>query len=626
MGQETVRVGVPIKKESPSSLSAERNERSTKTLKELPPDSFGGNLKKESPPYPSHNNNEYHCNDERKYITQPATTNLYGNNNDHLCMICKDNFVNIRFDPCGHSVVCESCALRLLICPICRKGIELFHHESFISRKPEQHKHFDQYPTFQEQQQQQRLPPQLNNVIHHHQQCNNNQSIIDSTNTISSNNSRELMANTIPNRNSPLSSSQFTNLPFHQYNQTGSIQQHRIGMSTMPTSSPQKLGLTGVQCNSNGLSKYYNESQRFKTFFTWPRDAEVQPVALVKAGFFYTEKNDIVQCCMCGLVVCDWRQSDDPIQIHMSRRSNCPFLLKNPHITQKLGGGNGGGSTHLVNSNNNAPFIIQQQDYLAYGNQPTVKNLHVVGTDVARGVGLGMRPRHHVAPPPAPYQTRPLQNYQQQQNFGQLPSYVNRFQSNMQPLYPSSSPPHRHLIKTTDTNVHSPPSSYQQQHHQKDQESSIGRTNHNTTTEEYSPPPPSSSLQNKMKTHCSSLTARDDGKSCGDSNSIDDSSITNQLNTAYPDSAAEILKIHNRNQERARMAYEQEIQQNGGRRNSSKNNMNSFCKICEDNPVKVTFVPCGHLVVCESCALGLLMCPMCRKGIDKTIRTFFYGN
>ena len=50
------------------------------------------------------------------------------------------------------------------------------------------------------------------------------------------------------------------------------------------------------------------------------------------------------------------------------------------------------------------------------------------------------------------------------------------------------------------------------------------------------------------------------------------------------------------------------------------------CKICMDNDVQVTFVPCGHLVVCESCALGMKLCPICRLEVQETVRTYFFAN
>jgi len=46
------------------------------------------------------------------------------------------------------------------------------------------------------------------------------------------------------------------------------------------------------------------------------------------------------------------------------------------------------------------------------------------------------------------------------------------------------------------------------------------------------------------------------------------------------------------------------------------------CKVCLDNPVAVTFVPCGHLVTCQSCTSALFECPVCRAQIRGTIRTY----
>ncbi|NWX13950.1 BIR7B protein, partial [Aegotheles bennettii] len=47
-----------------------------------------------------------------------------------------------------------------------------------------------------------------------------------------------------------------------------------------------------------------------------------------------------------------------------------------------------------------------------------------------------------------------------------------------------------------------------------------------------------------------------------------------------------------------------------------------MCKVCMDRDVSVVFVPCGHLVACEECALNLRSCPICRSVIRGTVRTF----
>ena len=45
------------------------------------------------------------------------------------------------------------------------------------------------------------------------------------------------------------------------------------------------------------------------------------------------------------------------------------------------------------------------------------------------------------------------------------------------------------------------------------------------------------------------------------------------------------------------------------------------CKICLDEKVCITFVPCGHLVTCQTCSPKLRKCPLCRTFIRRTIKT-----
>ncbi|NXQ14083.1 BIR7B protein, partial [Peucedramus taeniatus] len=47
-----------------------------------------------------------------------------------------------------------------------------------------------------------------------------------------------------------------------------------------------------------------------------------------------------------------------------------------------------------------------------------------------------------------------------------------------------------------------------------------------------------------------------------------------------------------------------------------------MCKVCMDKDVSVVFVPCGHLVACEECALNLRQCPICRAVIQGSVRAF----
>ncbi|XP_037820614.1 death-associated inhibitor of apoptosis 2 [Lucilia sericata] len=47
-----------------------------------------------------------------------------------------------------------------------------------------------------------------------------------------------------------------------------------------------------------------------------------------------------------------------------------------------------------------------------------------------------------------------------------------------------------------------------------------------------------------------------------------------------------------------------------------------LCKVCLDEEVGVVYLPCGHLVTCVQCAPGVNQCPMCRTTIKGFVRTY----
>lgn len=46
------------------------------------------------------------------------------------------------------------------------------------------------------------------------------------------------------------------------------------------------------------------------------------------------------------------------------------------------------------------------------------------------------------------------------------------------------------------------------------------------------------------------------------------------------------------------------------------------CKICMDNDINVTFIPCGHLVCCSDCGKSVRHCPLCRTPIERSFRVY----
>eukprot|EP00111_Clytia_hemisphaerica_P001233 TCONS_00003509-protein len=312
-----------------------------------------------------------------------------------------------------------------------------------------------------------------------------------------------------------------------------------------------------MTCPSNGLTKYYQESQRLKTFFTWPKESLISGIALAKAGFFYTNKNDVVECCMCSLTVGDWMPGDDPMRIHLQRRRNCPFLMNSNRALQ-----------HRHPAPQNMYNRLNQQINKNHQKQQSPKNQHqhfAINTPRIKHLPLnGISQQGFMNPNP--------QRYPHTSPSPQSPTFnTHQYQMSYQtPFSPHLSYSH----------VHNKPIQYER--------------NYDNTIPTLSTRHP----QNQQKI-------------------LDPTPGGQEIR--LPQNTDEILQIHKANQERARIAYEEAQKE---KHNSNRN----LCKICQDNTVTITLVPCGHLVLCESCALGMFMCPVCRTEITKTIRTFFDGN
>lgn len=46
-----------------------------------------------------------------------------------------------------------------------------------------------------------------------------------------------------------------------------------------------------------------------------------------------------------------------------------------------------------------------------------------------------------------------------------------------------------------------------------------------------------------------------------------------------------------------------------------------LCSVCIDREADTVFQACGHMCVCEHCAINLVRCPLCRAR-SRTIRVF----
>lgn len=68
------------------------------------------------------------------------------------------------------------------------------------------------------------------------------------------------------------------------------------------------------------------EGNRLLSFQSWPSDAKAYAFQLSRSGFYFSGKDDIVTCFMCNGQIGNWQEKDVPMQKHIQRFPNCPFV------------------------------------------------------------------------------------------------------------------------------------------------------------------------------------------------------------------------------------------------------------------------------------------------------------
>lgn len=93
-----------------------------------------------------------------------------------------------------------------------------------------------------------------------------------------------------------------------------------------------------MSCNRGGTSEscvppeenpdqeLAKEHHRLQTFTNFPGQCPVSPLALARAGFFYTQEGDSVKCFSCHAVVGEWQPGDSAIGRHRAVSPGCKFV------------------------------------------------------------------------------------------------------------------------------------------------------------------------------------------------------------------------------------------------------------------------------------------------------------
>jgi hypothetical protein len=94
----------------------------------------------------------------------------------------------------------------------------------------------------------------------------------------------------------------------------------------------------------NGLQKYFEQMSvpvssrpahvetmryewvRVRSYWSFPSNIRVSPIAMARVGFYYTGKCTECKCFSCGKVYKEWQDGDDPYVIHQQISPNCPYM------------------------------------------------------------------------------------------------------------------------------------------------------------------------------------------------------------------------------------------------------------------------------------------------------------
>jgi hypothetical protein len=102
------------------------------------------------------------------------------------------------------------------------------------------------------------------------------------------------------------------------------------GMRHIPPVTILRLDYLLVQAYPiHAVDEWYAlEYERLKTFTHWPKYMQPNGVELAKAGFYYLGQSDRVKCFTCGLVLRNWKPTDNARNEHATHTTDCSFLTE----------------------------------------------------------------------------------------------------------------------------------------------------------------------------------------------------------------------------------------------------------------------------------------------------------
>ncbi|KAK3577417.1 hypothetical protein CHS0354_032263 [Potamilus streckersoni] len=330
-----------------------------------------------------------------------------------------------------------------------------------------------------------------------------------------------------------------------------------------PPDARGQIALAGSNTLQHRQAKYQDwnlESTRLATYTSWPSQLNQKPQALAKAGLFYMGQGDRVKCFWCGGELYDWEPHDDPWEEHAKWFPACGFLI-----------------------------WMMGENYVKYIQ------------DVLKGVIPDPFASPHVLAvlKDTNYSKEQIQKVREKYGLAALINATNLVKA-LEHEYGRMGNSHHSTMEVEETDPKTPLSEEIQNHFPAapDRNSRHDVRSGFDVTGLYKPP-----------------TSFDDQKS-GASSYQGQSNLDNNKRKPGDDTKSSDMEIKKKIKDNNK-DVNTILQENQSLKDQR------LCKICLDEEICVTFLPCGHFACCVACAVPLKDCPICRKPIQESIKTFW---
>ncbi|KYN06939.1 Apoptosis 2 inhibitor [Cyphomyrmex costatus] len=85
------------------------------------------------------------------------------------------------------------------------------------------------------------------------------------------------------------------------------------------------------------VMEYSNLVERIVSFQKWPKTSIIHPHKLAMAGFYYLQREDMVECAFCKGVMMNWKPGDNPDSVHRLNFPNCDFYMRLQPVEELFG-------------------------------------------------------------------------------------------------------------------------------------------------------------------------------------------------------------------------------------------------------------------------------------------------